>query len=276
MTALLASWAKQTKTNKARLRNFLDLHEFAEEHDVKHLLPVNHLLPADVALAHLAAKYATMHLYSPDYIAQKVWAHSPIITEDLKLPHKFPFTKLVLKGIKRLRNVEAPLGVVLGKDVLSYFNSALNPDKNYMDLLLITFDYVCTTAVCRTGELAPDLSDPEQATSFPTLKDLRLDNTWWEEVPAQSRLNWLTSLFQQCKNSACTTPYFQIKLTKTKANSTIRRQFICTCTIGTRDTPILLYLLKTLIARYEIGDSLETSQPLFSYPVKARNSLKVN
>ena len=77
-----------------------------------------------------------------------------------------------------MRNVEAPLGVVLGKDVLSYFNSALNPDKNYMDLLLITFDLVCTTAVCRTGELAPDLSHPEQATSFPTLKDLRLDNTW--------------------------------------------------------------------------------------------------
>ena len=97
--------------------------------------------------------------------------------EDLKPPSKFPFTKLVLRGIKRLHNIEAPIGVVFGKDVLSYFNSSLEPDKHYLDLLLYTFDLVCTTCVCRTGELAPDMSDPAQATMFLTLKDLKLNNT---------------------------------------------------------------------------------------------------
>ena len=68
--------------------------------------------------------------------------------------------------------------MVLGKDALETFNCCLEPDKHYFDLLLLTFDLVCTTSVCRTGELAPVMSDPDKATTFVTLKDLKLDNTW--------------------------------------------------------------------------------------------------
>ena len=96
---------------------------------------------------------------------------------DTKNPANFPFTKLVLKGITRMRQVPNQIGVVMGKDVLTYFNSSLDPNKNYMDLLLVCFDLICTTAVCRTGELAPTLSDPASVSRIVTLKHVIFKDT---------------------------------------------------------------------------------------------------
>ena len=41
---------------------------------------------------------------------------------------------------KALHQIETPVGVVLGKDILFHSNSMLEPKHNYFDCLLITFD----------------------------------------------------------------------------------------------------------------------------------------
>ena len=176
-TAYFASWARLNKTNERRLKMFHELRSMALQHNVLDLLPVTRLEPADVCLAHLATKYAIENYYSPDYIRKRIWAHSPLVTTDIKQPEKFPLTKQVLNGITRMRKIVPPVGVVLGKDTLAYFNSSLRPNENYMDLLLYTFDLIATTVCARTGELAPDLTDSDQIKNIISLDQIKFGNT---------------------------------------------------------------------------------------------------
>ena len=104
---------------------------------VFHLLPAQHISPQDAALAITATSYACENYYAPKTMSTKVKGVSPLVIQD-KLP--FPFTKLVLKGIKALYQFETLVGVVLGKDVLYHFNSMLQPQSKYFDLVLVTFD----------------------------------------------------------------------------------------------------------------------------------------
>ena len=61
---------------------------------------------------------------------------------------------------------------------------------------------------------------------------------------------------------------------KHKANSTLKRKILITCTTGTKTHPIGLQLVQTLLARYEAGDNLNRSSPLFAMPLKNQNSRK--
>ena len=137
LTAQFASWARQTKTNKDRIRFYGDLRHLALKHNVLDLLPAIRLQPTDVGLAHLATKYATDHYFALSYLRKRIWALSPIVITDNKASDVFPLTKRVLEGITRLREIKHPLGVVLGKDTLAYFNSSLNSNQNYLDLYFI-------------------------------------------------------------------------------------------------------------------------------------------
>ena len=104
---------------------------------VLHLLPDQFVTPADAALAVNATAYAVENYYAPSTIASKVWDCSLLVIQDHS---KYPFTRMVLKGIKAVNQIEVPVGVVLGKDILHHFNSMLRPTENYYDLLLVTFD----------------------------------------------------------------------------------------------------------------------------------------
>ena len=125
----------------------------------------------NAALALVACEYVVTNFYAPKTITTKTYACSPFVIQDHK---KLFFTRTVLKGIKAIRTVEKPVGVVMGKDVLTIFNSTLQPERFYHDLLLITFDLICTTTVCRTGELAPVLSAPGAASNIITLDKLQI------------------------------------------------------------------------------------------------------
>ena len=46
--------------------------------------------------------------------------------------------QMVIRGTKALHQIETPMGVVLGKDVLFHSNSMQDPDNDYYDCLLIT------------------------------------------------------------------------------------------------------------------------------------------
>ena len=128
----------------------------------------------DVALAHFATSYACENWYSMKAISEKVYGYSPLVISSHKNADSFPFTKAVLKGIRRMRSQNVPVGVVLGKDILELFNAPLNTEEFYEDLLLHTFDLICTTCICRTGELAPVLSDPSKVAYIVTLKGLKI------------------------------------------------------------------------------------------------------
>ncbi len=69
-------------------------------------------------------------------------------------------------------------------------------------------------------------------------------------------------------------PFFNFWLEKSKSNSTIKRKILITCTSGTKDHPILIYLLRTLIARFRVGDKLHPSQPVFGVPIQKHKSKK--
>ena len=268
-TAYFASWARLSKTNKRRLKMFHELRSMAIEHNVLDLLPAVRLDPSDVCLAHLATKYAIENYYSPEYIRKRIWAHSPLVTTDIKQPDKFPLTKQVLKGITRMRKIVPPVGVVLGKDTLAYFNSSLRPDENYMDLLLYTFDLIATTVCARTGELAPDLTDSEQIRNIISLDQIKFGNVWFKDVPINRRKSFLIDV---SSNPDKQVPYFQFWMNKTKQNTNVSRPFLCTCTAGTEKHPILLYLTKLLLARTTIGSSLLDSEPLFAIPIAKHSS----
>ena len=182
LTAQFASWARQTKTNKDRIRFYGDLRHLALKHNVLDLLPAIRLQPTDVGLAHLTTKYATDHYFALSYLRKRIWALSPIVITDNKASDVFPLTKRVLEGITRLREIKHPLGVVLGKDTLAYFNSSLNSNQNYLDLLFYTFDLICTTICSRSGALAPDLSDPDRIHAIITLDQLKIGKTWLKEI----------------------------------------------------------------------------------------------
>ena len=96
--------------------------------------------PEDITLAHLTTRFAINNFYVRKTIASKIYAAGPVVIQNNRDPYKYPFTKMVLRGIAASRQVEYPVGVVLGKDILHYFNAVLNPLKNYYDLLLVTFD----------------------------------------------------------------------------------------------------------------------------------------
>ena len=49
-----------------------------------------------------------------------------------------------------------------------------------------------------------------------------------------------------------------------------------TCTVGTDNHPILLYFLRTLIARLRMGDPLLPSSPMFIIPLKSDTDLKTS
>ena len=140
LTAAFATLAKQSKTNKSRIRNAADTKTLALRLNIFDFLPGAQITQADASLAVIATEYAASHFYAPATIAEKTWGFSPFITADLKNPLQYPMTKLVLKGIKSMRSIEKPVGVVLGKDVLHIFNSSLRPEKFYEDLLFVTFD----------------------------------------------------------------------------------------------------------------------------------------
>jgi len=202
--------------------------------------------------------------YSPEYIRQRIWAHSPIASTDVKNPAEFPFTKLVLKGITRMRKYQPPVGVVLGKDTLAYFNSGLRPNETYMDLLFYTFDLIATTVCARTGELAPDLSDSSQIRNIITLDQLKFGNQSFKTIPLDERESYLYNLALSPDTQVS---YFQFWMNKTKQNSAFVRPFLCTCTKGSVQHPILQSLLKLLLARVQIGSKLEDSEPLFAIPI---------
>ena len=140
MTIFFAKASRQEKTNKQKRRNFIDLLDVAHELNVADLLPVMNISTPDLVLGHLATRFATQNFYVRKTIASKVYARGPVVIENNRNPYSYPFTKMVLKGIQATRQVEYPVGVVLGKDILHYFNSSLEPEKNYYDLLLVTFD----------------------------------------------------------------------------------------------------------------------------------------
>ena len=70
--------------------------------------------------------------------------------------------------------------------------------------------------------------------------------------------------------------HFGFWLGKTKTNSTIRRKIFVTCTAGTKKHPILLYFLRTLVARLHMGDPLLPSSPMFIVPLKPRSAVKIS
>ena len=170
-TALFATFSKAPATNRARMINRLHTRFTATQIGLLHLLPDLLLEAMDAALAMVACEYAVTNFYAPKTIATKTYACSPFVIQDHS---KLPFTQIVLKGIKAIRTVEKPVGVVMGKDVLMIFNSTLQPERFYHDLLLVTFDLICTTTVCRTGELAPVLSAPGAASNIITLDKLQI------------------------------------------------------------------------------------------------------
>ena len=174
MVANFACLAKQSKTNKKRLRNAQDTKTIACRLNLSHYLPKTSIAPTDAALAVIATEYAINHYYVPKTISDKCFGFSPFTTHS---KNEFPFLSLVLKGIRRVRTLDTPVGVVLGKDVLDIFNSVLKPEENYLDLLLVTFDWISTTTLCRTGELAPDLSQSGALDAIVTLDKLRIGNT---------------------------------------------------------------------------------------------------
>ena len=136
---------------------------------VYHLLPDQRISVQDAALAVTATAYACENYYAPKTIGTKVWGASPLVLQDKK---KYPFTSMVIRGIKTIHQIDVPVGVVLGKDILFHFNSMLEPTKHYFDCLLVVFDLICTTTICRTGELAPTRSKPGALTSIVTLDKL--------------------------------------------------------------------------------------------------------
>ena len=66
----------------------MDTRNLAIELDILDLLPAASLDSSDVALTNLATKYAVENFYAPKYIADKVYAHSPLVSHD----HKSPLT----------------------------------------------------------------------------------------------------------------------------------------------------------------------------------------
>ena len=109
----------------------------AANHGVLHLYPDIHITKGDAAMAIVATSYAIENLYAHKTLQTKTYAGSAFVIQDHK---QHPFTSMVIKGIKAIRTIEKPLGVVMGKDVLRIFNKALQPEKLYYDLLLVTFD----------------------------------------------------------------------------------------------------------------------------------------
>ena len=249
------------------------MRNLALRHNVFDLLPAIRLDPEDCCLAHMATKYATENYYTPEYIRKRIWALNPIAASPSNITDKFPFTKRVLDGISRMRKVNQPLGVVLGKDTLSYLNNSLRPKENYTDLLLYTFDLICTTVCSRTGEMAPDLSKPENVKSIITLDQLQFGTTTFKSIPVAERKKFLISLLQKVNDGKVA--YFRFWLNKTKQHTNIARPFLCTCTAGTKNTPILLSLIKFLLARTLLKYPLANSEPMFAIPTRHNNVRKL-
>jgi hypothetical protein len=163
--------------------------------------------------------------------------------------------------------------VVLGKDVLEIFNAVLKPKEEYMDLVLVTFDWISTTTLCRTGELAPDLSQPGALDVIVTLDKLRIGNSWFKDIPMEKRKPALVSFQEDHAKGAY--KHFSFWLTKHKAHSTEKQAIIITCTSGTDKHNILSYLLNMLYIRALHGDTLHDSAPLFAIPLQNK-SLKTD
>ena len=138
--ASFAAFAKQDKTNNQRIRNSWDAKSKALSLKITHLLPATTMTAADCGYAALATGFAIDNWYAAKTLVGKTFGWNVFITIDHKNKFVYPFTKLVLKGIRRMRQTESQLGVVLGKDVLDIFNSSLNPNKYFWDLNLVTFD----------------------------------------------------------------------------------------------------------------------------------------
>jgi hypothetical protein len=241
----------------------------AIKHNVLDILPAIRLEPEDICLAHMATKYATENYYTPDYIRKRIWALNPIATCDQNFSNKFPLTKRTLDGISRMRKVNQPLGVVLGKDTLSYLNSSLRPDEKYSDLLLYTFDLICTTVCSRTGEMAPDLSKTQNVKSIITLDQIQFGTTTFKSIPILNRKKFLLSLLPKINSGEIS--YFRFWLNKTKQHTNVARPFLCTCTVGTTDTPILNSLIKLLLARTLLGFKLNDFEPMFAIPISGKH-----
>ena len=172
-TAAFAALARQNKTNKQKIRDAKDKQILAKRIHLESFLPTSTITRTDAATAILAATCAAEHYYAPGTISTKIHCNLPLVNTSPDLP----FTALVLKGIKSMRSVEETVGVVLGKDVLDIFNSTLQPEKFYFDLVLVTFDLICTTTLCRTGELAQTLSEECALSKIVTLDKLKFGDT---------------------------------------------------------------------------------------------------
>ena len=267
--AYFATWSRSPDRNRARMTNAKHTRLKALQIGVYDLLPDQRIDRADAAMAITATAYACENYYAPKTIADKVYGSSPLVLQNKQ---KYLFTRMVIRGIKTLHQIETPVGVVLGKDILFHFNSMLDPENDYYDCLLVTFDWIATTTVCRTGELAPTPSKPGALTSIVTLDKLNIDGEWFKDVNLSDRGKWLYDKMDRASN--WNIPYFQFWLLKTKTNSTIRRKILVTCTAGTKRHPILIYLLNTLIARHKSGDSLSNNAPLFALPLKCGSNTK--
>ena len=166
LAAMFATLSRKQTTNTAALRNAMDTRNLARELGLIQFLPNTVIHPTDATMALLATSYALENWYVPGSISAKVYGHSPFSPPQ---KGKYPLTSKVLLGIKSCRVLEKPVGVVLGKDILQIFNSSLNPEENFYDLLLVSFDWICTTTFCTTGELALRLNKPGALSSVITL-----------------------------------------------------------------------------------------------------------
>ncbi len=137
LAAMFATLSRKQATNNAALRNAMDTRNLARELGLSQFLPNTTIHPTDATMAILATSYAVENMYVPGTISAKVYGHSPFSPPQ---KGKFPLTSKVLLGIKSCRILEKPVGVVLGKDILQIFNSSLNPEENFYDLLLVSFD----------------------------------------------------------------------------------------------------------------------------------------
>ena len=265
-TANFASFARAHATNNQRFRNATDTQMLAEKLGLTRYLPSSRINPADASMAIMAASYAVENFYAPKTLEDKVFQHSPFTKPQRGL---FPFTSTVINGIRAIRITEEPVGVVLGKDVMSIFNSSLQPNLYYYHLLLVTFDWICSTSICRTGELAPELSKPDAASKIITLDQVKIGNKWLKSIPLHRRAFFLKRMYRNAGSGSLKS--FSWWLIKTKKDKSVKRKIMVTCTAGTRKHPILQYFIKTLIARHRASDNLADSAPMFAVPLQNKS-----
>ena len=92
----------------------------------------------------------------------------------------------------------------------------------------------------------------------------------WKDIPLADRRKFLLSLIPQIKNRKVS--FFRFWINKPKMHTSVVRPFLCTCTAGTQEHPILISLIKLLLARTLLHCPLNNSDPLFGIPIHNHTS----